>query len=61
MTGEGDVAYNSRRSILGVIPVTKRIAYHLFKIDANTSNTKETVKLNRKSKWHSQYSAQKGN
>ena len=29
-TGEGDVAYNSRRSIFGAIPVRGKIAYHLF-------------------------------
>ncbi len=59
--GRGDVAYNSRRGILAAIPVPDKIAYHLFNVDAYASNTKEIVKLNRKSKWHSQYSTREGN
>ncbi len=61
VVGHGDVTYNSRRSILGAIPVTGRIAYHLFAIDTSASNAGGIVKLNRKSKWHSQYSTKKGN
>ncbi len=61
VTGMGDVTYNPRRGILGAIPVAGRIAYHLFTINTGASNTKEIVKLNRKSKWHSQYSTQEGN
>ncbi len=57
----GDVTYNSRRNILGAIPIAGRIAYHLFNVDANTSNAHGIVKLNRKSKWHSQHSIQQGN
>ncbi len=60
MVGFGDVTYNSRRSILGVIPVTGKIAYHLFSINTGASSTEEIVKLSRKSKWHSQNSVLAG-
>ncbi len=59
-TGLGDVTYNPRRSILGAIPVTENIAYYLFAIDTNASNSSGLVKLNRKSKWHSQNSTREG-
>ncbi len=61
MVCDGDVSYNSRRSILGAIPVAERIAYHLFAIDTSGSNAGDIVKLSRKSKWHSQYSTQTSN
>ncbi len=61
VVGHGDVAYNSRRSILGAISVEQKVAYHLFNVDAKASNGDSIVKLNRKSKWHSQYSTQKSN
>ncbi len=51
VVGFGDMTYNSRRSILSAIPVAGRIAYHLFNLDTYASNTKEIVKLNRKTKW----------
>ncbi len=59
--GWGDVTYNYRRSILGAIPVGGRTAYHLFTIDTSTSNAGDIVKLNRKSKWHSQHSTDPSN
>ena len=52
--GYGDVTYNSRRKILGVIPLEDEVAYHLFNVDPYTSNTGDTVKLYRKTKWPSQ-------
>ncbi len=61
VVGRGDVTYNSRRSILGAIPVSRTIAYHLFTIDTNDSNAGDIVKLARKTKWHSQYSTQEIN
>ncbi len=61
VVGFGDVTYNSKRSILSAIPVTGRIAYHLFTIDTSASNAGVIVKLSRKSKWHSQYSTEEGN
>ena len=54
-TGDGDITYNSRRGILGAIPLEKEISYHLFNVDSKVSKTKNIVKLTRKSKWHSQY------
>ncbi len=59
--GFGDMTYNSRRSILGAIPVGETIAYHLFTIDTSASNAGGIVKLNRKSKWYSQYSTESSN
>ena len=40
---------------MGAISVNEKIAYHLFSVDTNCSNIKESVNLIRKSKWHSQY------
>ena len=51
----GDIPYNSRRGILGAIPIYGRISYHLFNVDSNASKTKDIVKLIRKTKWHSQH------
>ena len=59
VTGHGDVTYNSRKSILGAIPVGGKIAYHLYNFSAG--KTENTVQLLRKSKWHSQYSTAEGN
>ena len=56
VTGYGDITYNSRRSILGAVPLDQKISYHLFNVDYNASKTKDIVKLSRKSKWHSQQS-----
>ncbi len=61
VTGWGDATYNSRRSVLAAIPLTEKISYHLFTIDTSASNAGGIVKLNRKSKWHPQYSTQTGN
>ncbi len=61
VTGWGDVTYNSRRSILAAIPVTEKISYHLFNVDAYASNTKEIVKLNRKTRWSPHYDNPQGN
>ena len=55
-TGFGDITYNSRRGILGAVPLNKKISYHLFNVGSNASKTKDIVMLIRKSKWHSQYS-----
>ena len=55
-TGEGDITYNSRRGILGAVPLKEKISYHLFNVDSHASKTKDIVKLIRKSKWHSQHS-----
>ena len=54
-TGNGDITYNSRRGILGAIPLEQKTSYHLFNVGSNASKTKDIVKLIRKSKWHSQY------
>ena len=51
MTGHGDVADNSRRSILGAIPLQGGLAYHLFKIDPGNSTSSEIVRLCLKPKW----------
>ena len=59
-TGQGDITYNTKRNLLGAISLNKKIAYHLFTVDAICLNLKECVKLTRKSKWHSQYSNKEG-
>ena len=48
------MTYNPRRKILGALPLSQKIAYHLFSVDGYTSKTEEKVKLYRKSRWHSQ-------
>ena len=40
---------------VGAFPIKQGIAYHLFSVDANATNTNETVKLIRKSKGYSQH------
>ena len=59
MTGSGDVAYNSRRNVLGVMGVGGKIAYQLYNFD--TSKSDGIVKFNRNSRWHSQYSTKESN
>ena len=54
--GFGDITYNSRRGILGTVPLCEETLYHLFNVDSHASKTKDIVKLIRKSKWHSQQS-----
>ena len=54
-TGDGDITYNSRRGILGAVPLDEKISCRLFNVGSTTSKTNEIVKLIRKSKWHSQY------
>ena len=62
MTGYGNVGYNTRRGILAALPLGGKIAYRMFQIGANSSKAeKNTVKLCRKSKWHSQYSTHESN
>ena len=55
VTGFGDLTYNTKRNLLGAISLSGKIAHHLFSVDTDCVNTKESVKLLRKSKWHSQY------
>ena len=55
-TGFGDITYNSRRGILGAVPLYGEISYHLFNVDSNASQINDIVKFTRKSKWHSQQS-----
>ena len=54
--GYGDFTYNTKRNLLGAISLGGKIAYHLFSVDPNPVNPKESIKLIRKSKWHLQYS-----
>ena len=59
LAGHGDVTFNDKRNLLGAISVENEIAYHLFSVDIDSSDKKNTVKLTRKSKWHSQNSKSK--
>ena len=51
------MTFNSRRNIIGAIPMQEQIAYHLFKVDAGASKAKDIVRLCRKTKWYSELSA----
>ena len=55
VVGHGDFTYNTKRNLLGAISLSGKIAYHIFTVDANCPKIKESVRLTRKSKWHSQY------
>ena len=50
---------HKKKHLLGAISLSEKIAYHLFTVDTNSVNIKESVKLIRKSKWQSQYGRQK--
>lgn len=54
--GNGDVTYNSRRSILATISFKGAIAYNFFKIDSHAPKSSDIVKFCRKTKWHSENS-----
>ena len=54
--GSGDVSYNSRRNILGVVANSEEMAHYLFKIGSNTLKVDELAKLCRKAKRYSQHS-----
>ena len=58
VTGTGDLTFNAKQNLLGAICLSNEIAYHLFSLDTNCSDTKNMVKLIRKSKWHPQYGSQ---
>lgn len=60
VTGQGDVTYNSRRNILGAIPINGKVSYHLFNVDISGSNTNDVVKLSRQSKWYDQHVSSEG-
>ena len=60
VTGFGDLTYNTKRDYFGAVNVGGKIAYHLFSANTNALNTKEAIKLIRKSKWHPQYGTQTG-
>ena len=49
VTGHGDVTYNPRRKILGVISVAGKIAYHLYNF--SISKAGNYGQLIRKSRW----------
>ena len=42
-TGYGDITYNSRRGILGAVPLDTTISYHLFNVDSNASKTNNDI------------------
>ena len=53
------MTYNTKQNLLGAICISEEIAYHLFSVDVHCSDTKNSVKLIRKSRWHSQHSKEK--
>ena len=52
-SGIGDMTYNTRKNILGAISVNGKTAYHLFKVEHDGSDSRNNVKLLRKTKLHS--------
>ena len=54
------MTYNSKRRLLGAIPVYQNVAYHVFELESDASTNTHNAKLLRKSKWHSQYSTSEG-
>ena len=61
VTGDGDLTYNVRRSMLGAIPLAGKTTYHLFKIETGSLRSENIVTLYRKSKWYQEFSELKGN
>ena len=51
-----DVAYNSRRGLLGAMPIVEKISCHLFNIEYSRLKSQFGVKLLKKLKWHPQES-----
>ena len=54
-TGYGDMAYNSRRELLGAIPVHEKITYHLFDIGYEGKSNSYRAKLLRNTRWHPEH------
>ena len=44
--GNGDLTYNTKRNLLGAISLNGKTAYHLFTVDTNCTNIKESDKAN---------------
>lgn len=60
-TGYGDLAYNSRRNIIGAMPIKGKVAYHLFSTQYSShGKSRYDVKQLRKAKWPSQYNDSRG-
>ena len=51
VTGNGDVTFNSRRRLLGAIPLGELAAYHLWNIDYSRQKSDNNVRLLKKSRW----------
>ena len=50
--GNGDVTYNPRRGILAAMSISKRTAYHLFKVNECPSKSDGIARLWRKATWN---------
>lgn len=61
VTGDGVLAYNAAKKILGALPVGRTIAYHLFSLDYDIYKHNCDVKLLRKTKWWSQFHDSRSN
>ena len=58
--GDGSMAFNARRSLLGSIPVGGKIAYHLHSIGYSGQKGSYSAQLLRKSQWKAQYGTAAG-
>ena len=59
-TSYGDLTYNTRRNVLGAIPLTGKIAYHLWIIEYSGQRSNYDIKLLRKSRWPVQHKVDTG-
>lgn len=60
VTGFGDVAYNSRRGILGAVAAEREIGLHLWNIGYCGQKSNFEVKLLKQMKWHPEYNDEVG-
>lgn len=60
VTGSGGLAYNTRRGVLGAIPLNEKIAYHLYNI-RYSGVSGYRVQLIKKEKWHKEHSTYRCN
>lgn len=54
------MSYNSRRNILGAVPLAGEMAYHLWNVGYSTKKSGYSVNLIKKAKWPALYSIDEG-
>lgn len=58
VVGRGDIAYNRKRNLLALMPLSREVAYHLYNIE-EANHTSKVVFL-RKAKWNMLHTASAG-